>query len=412
MSNTPIVIVDKVSKKYSKSLSSALWYGVNDILGELLVRRSEQKEVSLRKDEFWSLNNISFELNRGESLALIGDNGAGKSTLLKLIYGLIRPDTGKIVLRGNVGAMIELGAGFDQILSGRENIYNKAALFGYSRNKVDSIFDEIVDFAELKDFIDTPVQFYSSGMASRLAFAVTAHLKPDILLVDEVLAVGDIDFQRKCINHMLNYISSGGSLILVSHSPNHILSVCKRGILIDYGEKKFEGKSVEALNLYYNRVNKLDNYEIGSDKTDRNQQRQIVIEKVIFESLENEEIITGKACQVVVKYQCFKKIHDVIWGISIFGAENGLNITGNYNMNPQTINEGFGDLRCVIPKMPLLAGDYLLKVAIAERSSLQPIVTLGWENAPNQFKVFTEPNVINNMLLSTNQIILLDIDWA
>ncbi|MCB1025850.1 MAG: ABC transporter ATP-binding protein, partial [Acidobacteria bacterium] len=224
--------VQYVSKKYSQKLRSSLFYGLKDIASELFIRREQRSSIDLRKDEFWALNNITFDLKRGDSLAIIGDNGSGKSTLLKLIYGLIRPDAGKIFVNGTVGAIIELGSGFNPILTGRENIYIQAALLGISQEESDSFMHEIVEFAGLGEFIDTPVQFYSSGMSARLAFSVMTALKPDILLIDEVLAVGDIHFQRKCVDMMYKYLSSGGTLVFVSHSAYLVQSVCKKAVLI------------------------------------------------------------------------------------------------------------------------------------------------------------------------------------
>src|SRR5882724_5600127 len=250
--DAPLVSVRNLSKKYCKTLRRSLWYGVKDMMSELLVFRSRQTQV-LRPDEFWALQDISFELRRGESLAIIGANGAGKSTLLKLIYGLIRPDAGEIHIRGNLGAMIELSAGFDQVLTGRENIYIRAALLGMSKEQVEPIIEAMIDFAGLRDFIDTPVQFYSTGMVSRLAYSIASHLSSDLLVVDEVLAVGDITFQRKCVNNMLQYLSRGGSLILVSHSHSQIHSLCKRGIVLENGRVVFEGSSIEALDRYVER---------------------------------------------------------------------------------------------------------------------------------------------------------------
>lgn len=412
MNDIPLITVENVSKKYAKNLRSTLWYGVKDIASELFIRRSESKNISLRQDEFWALHNISFELKRGESLAFIGDNGAGKSTLLKLIYGLIRPDTGRIVLRGKIGAMIELSAGLDLVLSGRENIYLKAALFGYSRHEVNSIFDEIVDFSGLEEFIDTPVQFYSSGMSARLAFAVTAHLKPDILLVDEVLAVGDMEFQRKCIKQMLKYISDGGSIILVSHNPNHIQSVCQRGILLENSKMTYEGTSIDTLDKYYQiQLNKIRSHKTTSGDNKLLGQRPLIIEEVIIESMKGESIQKEKDCRLRIKYQAAKDIEDVIWGFNIWSHDNLINITGNYDFVSRTIQAGNGELSCLIPKMPLSPGTYLLKVAIAELSSLQSIALSGWEDAPLEFKVETEPNLLNNLLHSTNQLMMIDVQW-
>ena len=412
MSNIPIIEVDNVSKKYAKTLRSSLWYGIKDIGSELLIRRSGPTNVSLRSDEFWSLQNVSFELMKGQSIAIIGDNGAGKSTLLKLIYGLIRPDSGRIVLRGKVGAIIELGAGLDPVLTGRENIYLKAALFGYSKNEVNSMLDQIIDFAGVGDFIDTPVQFYSSGMSSRLAFAVTTHLKPDILLVDEVLAVGDMDFQRKCINHMLNYISSGGSIILVSHNPNHIQAVCQRGILLENGVNSFEGTSIETLDRYFkNQLSKISFNKTTTNDNNLRERKSMIIEEVILEPIQGETIQSNQDCRLKVKYVTTKSFENISWGLSIWTHDNIVNISGNYDLTPRTIKAEEGELSCLIPKLPLAPGTYLLKIAIGELDSLQPLALMGWQDSPLEFKVEVEPNFLNNILYLDNQLMTINVQW-
>ena len=191
MDDEVLVKVEGVSKKFCRDLKRSLWYGMKDISSELF---GIHQNGQLRKNEFWAVNDVNFELKRGECLGLIGHNGAGKSTLLKMLNGLIKPDKGTITMQGRIGALIELGAGFNPILTGRENIYNNGAVLGFSKKEIDEKFDAIVDFAEIDEFIDTPVQNYSSGMKVRLGFAVAAQMEPDVLIIDEVLAVGDIGF--------------------------------------------------------------------------------------------------------------------------------------------------------------------------------------------------------------------------
>ncbi|MDA0973020.1 MAG: ABC transporter ATP-binding protein, partial [Bacteroidetes bacterium] len=188
--NEVIITVDRVSKKFCKELKRSLLYGLQDILS-----LGGGNTDELRKNEFWAVKEVSFELRRGDCLGLIGHNGAGKSTLLKMLNGLISPDEGSITIHGRVGALIELGAGFNPILTGRENIYNNGAVLGFSKSEIDAKLQEIIDFSEIEEFIDMPIQNYSSGMKVRLGFAVAANLEPDLLLVDEVLAVGDAGFR-------------------------------------------------------------------------------------------------------------------------------------------------------------------------------------------------------------------------
>jgi len=243
-----LVIADKVSKKFCKTLKRSLWYGVKDLGSELVGRNNSNKD--LRKHEFWALRDVSFTLKRGDTLALIGRNGAGKTTLLRMLNGLIKPDTGRIEIRGLVQALIALGAGFNPVLTGRENIYINGSVLGLSKPEIRGKFDDIVDFSELHEFIDTPVQNYSSGMIVRLGFAVAAHVNPDILLVDEVLAVGDWGFQRKCFNKVGELRKQGTAIILVSHSMQVVSTFTDKAILIDKGNHTYFDNVAMAINEY------------------------------------------------------------------------------------------------------------------------------------------------------------------
>jgi lipopolysaccharide transport system ATP-binding protein len=247
-SDDVLIRVENVSKKFCRSLKKSLWYGMKD-LGSELIGRSHEENDDLRPDEFWAVKDVSFELKRGECLGLIGRNGAGKTTLLRMLNGLIKPDKGRIEMRGRVGALIALGAGFNPILTGRENIYVNASVLGLKKKEIDAKFDEIVDFAELGEFIDAPVQSYSSGMQVRLGFAVATALKPDILLLDEILAVGDTSFRSKCWRRIGNILSET-AVILVSHEAYAISRICDRAILIDKGKIKCDSLPNEALEYY------------------------------------------------------------------------------------------------------------------------------------------------------------------
>lgn len=206
--------------------------------------------TTLREGEFWAVNNVSFSLRRGECLGLIGHNGAGKSTLLKILNGLIPPDDGEIVMRGRVAALIELNAGFNPILTGRENIYNQAALLGFSKEETDAKFDAIVAFSEVEEFLDMPVQNYSSGMRVRLGFAVASQMEPDILLIDEVLAVGDVAFRFKCIN-AIGELMKSAAVIFVTHTMPQVFRICSEAIVMDHGNVTCHSKNVaDAVAVY------------------------------------------------------------------------------------------------------------------------------------------------------------------
>jgi lipopolysaccharide transport system ATP-binding protein len=254
-----LVRVEHVSKKFCKSLKRSLWYGLRDTLHELNpfddspsesgAASGEFRLPELRKHEFWAVQDVSFELRRGECLGLIGHNGAGKSTLLKMLNGLIKPDTGRIEMRGRVGALLELGAGFNPILTGRENVYNKGAVLGFTKREIDRKFDAIVDFAEIEDFLDMPVQHYSSGMRVRLGFAVSAMMDPDVLIIDEVLAVGDASFRAKCYD-ALGALLARSAVVFVSHAMHQVSRVCRSGLLMTSGRGATFASVAEAIREY------------------------------------------------------------------------------------------------------------------------------------------------------------------
>jgi lipopolysaccharide transport system ATP-binding protein len=258
--NEILIKAENVSKKFCRSLRRSLWYGVKDMTSALFAGGAAHNEESvaddvLRKDEFWAVRDVSFEVRRGECLGLIGHNGAGKSTLLKMLNSLNSPDRGRITMRGRVGALIELGAGFSPILTGRENIYNQAALLGFSKAETDAKFDSIVEFSELEKFLDMPVQNYSSGMKVKLGFAVSSQMEPDILLIDEVLAVGDLGFRFKCLNKIADLLNNC-AVVFVSHSMTQVMRVASNIMVLKGGRTEFCGGDVSAgLETYFSLFN-------------------------------------------------------------------------------------------------------------------------------------------------------------
>jgi lipopolysaccharide transport system ATP-binding protein len=254
----PIIKVENLSKQYtiSRLVESHLRY---DTLRESMVtaiKKSFERLNGKRQEEnetLWALKDINFEVRPGEVLGIIGPNGAGKSTLLQIMSRIIEPTTGYVYLYGQVGSLLEIGTGFHPDLTGRENIYLNGAVLGMNRRQINAKFDEIVDFAGIERFLETAVKHYSSGMYVRLAFSVAAHLNPEILIIDEVLAVGDAEFQKKCFAKMGEVIKSGRTILLVTHSTDMITLLCQNAILIKDGQLQKMGPAVEVV-TYYNSI--------------------------------------------------------------------------------------------------------------------------------------------------------------
>jgi lipopolysaccharide transport system ATP-binding protein len=255
-----ILSVDHVSKRFCRDLKRSLFYGIQDIAAEVLALRDEAN--SLRPKEFWALKDVNLELRQGQALGLIGKNGSGKSTLLRVISGLIKPDAGLVEVTGLIAPLIALGAGFNPVLTGRENIFANMSILGLTREEIRDRFNDVVDFAEIGDAIDSPLQTYSSGMAARLGFACAIYTEPDILLIDEVLAVGDVKFRGKCYRRLAKLREKGISFILVSHSPNSILSLCETAVYLSKGEMIMAGDTHQVMRRYES-----DLFTQGSAKT-------------------------------------------------------------------------------------------------------------------------------------------------
>jgi lipopolysaccharide transport system ATP-binding protein len=357
MSETPVVTVEQVSKKYCRRLSHSLWYGLVDLAAELTAQ-SGNRDLRLRHAEFLAVDDLSFELRPGECIGLIGHNGAGKSTLLKMLNGLVRPDKGKITMRGRVGALIELGAGFSPILTGRENIYINGAVLGFTKSEIDAKFDEIAAFAELDDAIDAPVQTYSSGMYVRLGFAVAAQLNPDIFLIDELLAVGDTAFRMKCFQHLLESKRAGKSIVVVSHNMIDINRVCDRVVLLDGGKKIYDGAVPAGIATYESLLAKR-----GQAANPRPQDAAAWIDSVeLFDSAGHrcEDFRTGEDLTAEVVLSAASRVNNARLIVSV--TTPSLGMLGSFS-SPHT---GFtfdlappGNLlRFSIRSIPLLVGSY------------------------------------------------------
>src|SRR5215469_3647676 len=239
---------------YKKFRRGETFNSLRDLIPALTGRMFRQPELNEKdKREFWALQDISFEVKRGEAFGIIGHNGAGKSTILKLLSRIMRPTKGNMAVTGRLSALIEISAGFHQALTGRENIFLNGTILGMTRREIESKLDQIIAFSGLEEFIDTPVKRYSSGMYARLGFSVAAHVDPDVLIVDEVLSVGDYVFQHKCMERMREVIGAGATVLFVSHSLKSIAAFCKRSLLLEHGQAVEIGPTHEVISSYLNR---------------------------------------------------------------------------------------------------------------------------------------------------------------
>lgn len=244
-----VVDFDHVWKKFKKG---EIYDSLRDLipaLARLLISTNHRNQ--LREREFWAVKDVSFQVKRGEAFGIVGPNGAGKSTILKLLSGILRPSLGTAHIKGRLSALIEVGAGFHPDLTGKENVYLNGAILGMKKDEIDQKLDQIVEFAGLKDFIDTPVKRYSSGMYARLGFAVAAHVDPEVLLVDEVLSVGDFPFQNKCIRKMKDTVASGTTVVYISHNLPSVIDLCPQAILLGDGQVQRRGAAADVCRFYY-----------------------------------------------------------------------------------------------------------------------------------------------------------------
>jgi len=270
----------EVSHVYKKFKKGEMYDSLRDFMPALAGKLFRiKKDNSLEKNEFWALHDISFKVRKGDAFAIIGPNGSGKSTMLKLLCGVMKPNKGDIKVNGTLSALIEVGAGFHPDLTGRDNIFLNGAILGMKRSEIKRKFDEIVEFSGLGDFIDTPVKRYSSGMYARLGFSVAAHVDPDILIVDEVLSVGDYTFQKKCIQKMNSVIKGGATVIFVSHNMKAVADLCSKSLLLNSGKIVKEGPTDEVVRCY---LNQTTSTRIGIEK------QEVYISRVMIRSEEGE----------------------------------------------------------------------------------------------------------------------------
>lgn len=328
-----------------------------------------------RHEEFWAVRDVSFEIPTGSTFGIIGSNGSGKSTLLKCLAGILSPDKGELRVNGRLSALLELGAGFHPELSGRENIYLNGAILGMTNKEIARRFDDIVEFAGLGNFIDTPVKNYSSGMVVRLGFAIAANVEPEILLIDEVLAVGDAAFQQRCYEKIEQFRHDGRTIVLVSHGLSQVEQICDHAAWIDKGSLKQIGTALEVVRSYsgetHNALPRVEG-EIG----DRWGSGEALITKVemLLEGKATSLFRTCRPMQIRVHYEAPTPIRDAVVGVRITHL-HGMNVWGSNTKRkgvqiPRIFGTGHVDLN--IDSLPLLEGTYDLTVALSDIAEVNP----------------------------------------
>lgn len=360
----PLVQVNRLSKKFCRSLRRSLWYAIQDMGKELSGKSNEH--TSLRKDEFWAVKDVSFKVYQGETLGLIGHNGAGKTSLLRMLNGLIKPDTGYIEIHGRMQALIALGAGFNPVLTGRENIYINASLLGFSKAQINERFEQIVAFSGIGEFLDMPVQSYSSGMSVRLGFSVASFLEPDILLVDEVLSVGDIAFRTKCQVRIQELRKNGVAIILVSHNLHTISHICSRAITLEKGKVLYDGDTKTAIDIY--RGSLLKTYENFNDDVvgGTGEIRIKNLEILNDNNHDQNEFSTGDQVIIRIHYHTSQPVMNPVFNITIhiLNSNQVTGIRSDVDGVSLGILDGEGCVDIIIPQFNLLPNAYTLDAVI------------------------------------------------
>ncbi|HET9943938.1 MAG TPA: ABC transporter ATP-binding protein [Terriglobia bacterium] len=365
------VAVDGVSKKFCRRLKTSLAYGLRDISRDLL--GLNRKGHILRPGEFWSLDDVTFRLEKGESMGLVGTNGAGKTTLLRVLSGLFRPDKGSVRIRGRLAPLIALGAGFRPVLSGRENIYVNLSILGMALDEIEARFDEIVAFSELEEAIDAPLQTYSSGMAARLGFSCAIHTEPDILLIDEVLGVGDLRFRTKCYRRLAELRRRGTAFLLVSHSPTAILGSCDRCIYMDRGKIVELGETSYVMRRYEEDLRKVPAQAPG--RTGLKAAASAVIadgfkmEDIYFTGGDGSKIETpvcGEPVSLHIRCFCLKEFSKIKTTIIVREAFGDLQtvLTLSSGEVPLTLHAGPNEIVLSLPFLGLQTGLYTTKIGL------------------------------------------------
>ena len=393
----PIIEIENLGKKYRIGAKRERYLSLRDSIARksrhtinVLLRK---EHIQQKQDDFWALRNISFNINEGEAIGIIGRNGAGKSTLLKILSQITPPSEGKIIMRGRSASLLEVGTGFHPELSGRENIFLNGAILGMTRNEIRRKFDEIVAFAEVNKFLDTPVKRYSSGMYVRLAFAVAAHLEPEILVIDEVLAVGDASFQKKCLGKMGQVASSGRTVLFVSHNMAAIRKLCTKSILIESGTLKAAGETDSVVNNYLS----MSQSSSGDDfaKRIRRGLGQHKLINVSLNSRKSDIILAGDPLSIHFTFNSNIKMFRFIF--TIYNAHGVM--VSYYDTYTRTDNDSIGvspnTLVCHIGRLLLVPGRYFINTSLSCSGELQDHV-----HSATSFQVLD--NIVDGRMVNTD----------
>jgi ABC-2 type transport system ATP-binding protein len=388
-----------------------LAHGQYNTVKERLIHGGRRKAT----EDFWALSDVSLTVKEGETVGILGRNGSGKSTLLKCICGVLQPTSGEVAVRGKLAALLELGAGFQQDLTGRENIYLNGSLLGMSKREVDRAFDAIVDFSELEEFIDGPVKFYSSGMAVRLGFAVAVNVDPDILVIDEVLAVGDERFQRKCVDRVKQFQREGRTILLVTHAADTVRSICDRGVVLSHGHMVAEGEPGEATRIFRERLmaegagmsvvdpavvavpatpQMLGNEGVGDAGEEDEGTRPVrfrSVHRVYSGDNSVPYMATGDDLTIRVEFDALRATEDVVFSLEIRDETgNGIMRTDTSIIGVQIdAPAGTGIMHFGIVNMPMLDGSFSFALGIQSRSG----ILYDWQENAGTFEVMNPSKV-------------------
>lgn len=376
LSTTPVITIENLGKRYTighqRSRDDGMRHAIEGAIRAPLAWLRSRRQKKLQQADFWALKDVSLQIKQGEVVGIIGRNGAGKSTLLKLLSRITIPTEGRIRIDGRVACLLEVGTGFHYELTGRENIFLNGAILGMTRAEIIRKFDEIVAFSEIEEFLDTPVKRYSSGMYVRLAFAVAAHLESEILLVDEVLAVGDAAFQKKCLGKMGSFAQSGRTVLFVSHNMEAVRSLCQRCVWMKDGRLHKDGQADEIVEDYFNNISSEQSFSCS------NPDYGLTIQKVVLKNRRGEEssqFCPGEDLVVEISYNAHKCIEKPIIALGVLGI-NGSCFTSNMLLDGHrpSLLEGSGKIRCTFKSIPLLPQNYTVKMVVRSANVKDEIV--------------------------------------